>query len=62
MADVLDHPYKKELAEEKAWDFPDGSSVLIKAGEGHNLTVSQAVYMLEDVKHRIMLMMHDESR
>lgn len=59
MADILDHPYKQELAEDRAWDFPDGSSILITAGENQHLTVSQAVYMLEDVKYRILQMMRE---
>lgn len=57
MADILDHPDK--FAKDKAWEFPDGSSILITAGENQHLTVSQAVYMLEDIKYRILQMMRE---
>jgi hypothetical protein len=59
MAEILEHPKAEELAKEKPFDFPDGSSVLITAGEGEYLTVAKAVYMLEDVKYRILQMMRE---
>jgi len=60
MADILEHPKAEQLATEKPWHFPDGSSILITAGEGQHLTVSQAVYMLENVKHQILRMVFRE--
>lgn len=55
MADILEHP--NNLASEKPFNFPDGSSVLIRAGDTGILTVAQAVYMLDEVKFRIHTMM-----
>lgn len=57
MAEILNHP--DAFAKEKPFDFPDGSSIMITAAEGDHLTVSKAVYMLEDVKYRILQMMRD---
>ncbi len=59
MADVIDHPDK--FTRDKAWPFADGSSVVILAPEGQHLTVCEAVYMLEDVKYRILKMMHEDN-
>jgi hypothetical protein len=58
MAEILTHP--KCPAKEKAWEFPDGSKVWIESGPDKNLTVCQAIYMLDEVKFRIHSMMHDE--
>lgn len=55
MADILEHPNAFEA--EKPFDFPDGSSILITAGDTGFLTVAQAVYMLDEVKFRIHTMM-----
>lgn len=55
MADILEHP--NALASEKPFAFPDGSNILITAGDSGILTVAQAVYMLDEVKFRIHTMM-----
>lgn len=58
MADIIDHP--NALAEEKPFDFPDGSSILITSGDRGFITVEQAVYMLDQVKYRIHRMMDND--
>lgn len=55
MADILQHPNSD--AKEKAWEFADGSKVWIEAAPDKYLTVCEAIYMLEDVKWRILAMM-----
>ena len=55
MADILEHP--NAIASEKPFYFPDGSSILLTAGDTGVLTVAQAVYMLDEVKFRIHTMM-----
>lgn len=55
MADILEHP--RAYAKEDAWEFADGSKVWIEAAPGSHLTACEAIYMLEDVKFRILQMM-----
>ena len=55
MADILEHP-KFGSTGEQVWDFPCGASITIKEGDAP-LTVSSAVYLLENVKFQILTMM-----
>lgn len=56
MAEIIPHPCM-DFSTEETWEFPDGSSVTLKAGEGKHLTAALAVYLLEDVKFQIHLML-----
>jgi hypothetical protein len=58
MAEILEHP-NAIPTEDQPWNFPDGSSVFMKAPDGQRLTVSQAIYMLEDIKFRILSMTYN---
>ena len=59
MAEILSHPAIGEYATEETFNFPDGSSVTLKSGADNSLTASLAVYLLEDVKFQILMMMRD---
>jgi len=58
MADILEHP--KAFAKEKAWDFADGSKLWIESAPDKHLTICESIYMLEDVKFRILKMMRED--
>lgn len=60
MGDVLKHPKADDVLGEQTWNFLDGSSLAIKAGEGKPLTVQSAIYLLQDVQFRINKMMYRE--
>jgi hypothetical protein len=59
MAEILDHP-KAGYSGEQVWDFPCGSKLTIKEGDGNPLTVAHAIYLLENVKFQILTMMMKE--
>ncbi len=56
MGDVIDHP-KAEFAKGREWVSPDGATLLLAAAPGALLTAKDAIYMLEDVKLQILMMM-----
>ncbi len=53
MADILDHPDKDELTDEKEFRFTEGS-VLIKTANGSPLDLKMSIWLLESVRHYIM--------
>ena len=57
---IIKHPKADELIDEQTWNFRDGSTIAIKAGEGKPLTVQAAIYLLQDVQFRINKMMYSE--
>lgn len=58
MADIINHPNAPQSSPE-IFSFSDGSSITLYPPKHEVLTVKQAIYMLEDVKLQIMLMMRE---
>lgn len=59
MADIIRHP-DADYNGQETYNFPDGSSIILKSGETRGVTAAEAVYMLDDVKYRIHKMMHGD--
>ena len=59
MAEILEHPDKDELTDEKEFKFAEGS-VLIKTSDGSPLDLKMSIWLLESVKHYIMKLSFEE--
>lgn len=56
MVDILRYPAKESDRSEK-FEFPTGGSITIAPEAGKHLTVKDAVFMLEDLKVHLLIMM-----
>lgn len=53
MAEILAHPDKDDLTDEREFKFAEGS-VLLKTKDGKPLDLKMSIWLLESVKHYIM--------
>jgi hypothetical protein len=60
MAEILSHPTIGEYSKKETFSFEDGGSITLEVGPNNRLSYKEAIYMLEDVKFRIMTMMYRE--
>jgi hypothetical protein len=59
MAEILEHPDKESLTDEKEFKFAEGA-VLLKTNDGKPLDLKMSIWLLESVKHYIMKLSFEE--